>query len=82
MMGKEDMVYLARWDWMLVSIFTFIFKRKTSAGYVPVLKEYEKAKKIKQSKMTQRKDQEDNYKLVEGSVYSVGLGLTTFSKFD
>ena len=64
-------VYLARWDWMLVFIFTFIIR------YVPVLKRTRKSKK-KQSKRAQRKDQGDNYKLVKWSVYSAGLGFDTF----
>ena len=35
-------------------------------------------KKIRQSKRVQRKDQEDNYKLGEGSLYSAGAGFDNF----
>ena len=35
-------------------------------------KNLEKQKKIRQSERVQRKDQEDNYTLVEGSIYSGG----------
>ena len=45
MMVKGDMlVYLARWDWMLLSILTFIIGRTTQAGYVLALKRTRKSK--------------------------------------
>ena len=69
-------VYFARWDWMLVFIVTFIIRRTTPARYVPMLKRTRKIKK-KQSKRAQRKDQEDNYKLVKWSVYSAGTRFET-----
>ena len=82
MMVKRNMpVYLTRWDWMLVFIFTFIIRRRIPARYVPALKRKRKSQKKQQSKRAQRKVQEDNYKLVKWSVYSAGLGLTIFSKF-
>ena len=65
---------------MLESIFAIIIDRATTAGYVPALKRTRKSnkKKIKQSKMAQRKYQEDNYELVEGSVYSTADGFENF----
>ena len=80
MMVKGNMpVYLARWDWMLVFILTFIIRRTTPARYVPALKRTRKSqKKTKQSKRAQRNDQEDNYKLVKWSVYSAWAGFDTF----
>ena len=77
MMVKGDMlVYLAKSDWRLVSILTFIFGRTTEAGLCAnAKKNTEKQKEIRQSKREQRKDQEDNYILVERSVYSARLGL-------
>ena len=41
-------------------------------------KNTEKQNKIRQSKRAQRKDQENNYKLVEGSVYCVRAGFDHF----
>ena len=65
--------YLARWDWILILILTFIIRR-----VAPVLKKTRKKTKKNQSKGAKRKDQEDNYKLVKWSVYSVGAGFDTF----
>ena len=41
-------------------------------------KNKERQKKIKQSKRVQRKDQEDNHKLGEGSVYNSRAGFDQF----
>ena len=38
-------------------------------------------KKIRQSKRVQRKDQEDNYTLVKGSIYSMGWGGADFHNY-
>ena len=64
---------------MLVSLVTFIIEQTTLAGYVPALKRTRKSKKkIRQSKRVERMDQEDNYKLGEGSVFTVRAGLDHF----
>ena len=45
--GKRGhmLLHLAGGDWMLASLFTFIIRRTTPAGYVPALKRTRKAKK-------------------------------------
>ena len=58
--------------------FQIYIWRTTPAGYVSALKNTEKTKQIRQSKRVQRNDQEDNFKLREGSVYSAGAEFDNF----
>ena len=77
------LVYLARWDWMLVSILTFNIWQTTPAGYVPERKRpRESQKRLDTLKGYKKKTIRTITNWWRGLPIVRGLGLTTFSKYN
>ena len=68
------------WMRLNVGIPSHIYYLANDTGKIcaSAKKNTEKQKKTKQTKRVQRKDQEDNYKLRDGSVYGAGAGFENF----
>ena len=80
MMVKGDIpVCLARWDWLLVSILTFIICRTTPSGYVPALKRTRKSKARLDNLKGKMENNREQLQIGERAcLYSAGARFDTF----